>query len=200
MIIGIAGGSGSGKTTLASNILKSINAGGVILPMDMYYKDWSYLNIKERENINFDHPDSFDIELLVKHLKLLINGEAIKMPIYDYKTHVRLKKHLLIEAKRIIIVEGLFVLYFEDLRKLLDIKIFIDVEDDVRLIRILIRDIDMRGRSISSIVNQYINFVKPMYNKYVKPTKQFADIIIPYGGYNRKAIDILVHYIKNTQV
>ncbi len=196
MFIGIAGGTGSGKTTVAHNIKEKIGEDILILDMDSYYKDNSHIPFEERLKINYDHPDAFDISLLKSHIEALLRGETIKKPIYSFIEYTRLKDYEEIKPKRIIILEGIFALFFEDLRKLMDIKIYVDTDADIRLIRRLLRDIKERGRTIDSVIKQYNEVVRPMHIQFVEPTKRFADIIIPEGGFNIVAVDIVVSRIK----
>lgn len=195
-LIGIAGGTGSGKTTVALNIKDKIGEEILILDMDSYYKDHSNIPFEERLKINYDHPDTFDTPLLKEHLEKLLKGEEIKKPIYSFVDYVRLKDFELVKPQRIIILEGLFALFFEDLRKLMDIKIYVDTDSDIRLIRRILRDTKDRGRTLESVIKQYTEVVRPMHIQFVEPTKRFADIIIPEGGYNIVAIDIVVSKIK----
>lgn len=196
MFIGIAGGTGSGKTTVANNIKEKIGEDILILDMDSYYKDNSHIPFEERLKINYDHPDAFDIPLLKSHIEALLRGETIKKPIYSFIEYTRLKDYEEIKPKRIIMLEGIFALFFEDLRKLMDIKIYVDTDADIRLIRRLLRDIKERGRTIDSVIKQYTEVVRPMHIQFVEPTKRFADIIIPEGGFNIVAVDIVVSRIK----
>lgn len=196
MFIGIAGGTGSGKTTVAHNIKEKIGEDILILDMDSYYKDNSHIPFEERLKINYDHPDAFDIPLLKSHIEALLRGEMVKKPIYSFVEYTRLKDYEEIKPKRIIILEGIFALFFEELRKLMDIKIYVDTDADIRLIRRLLRDIKERGRTIDSVIKQYTEVVRPMHIQFVEPTKRFADIIIPEGGFNIVAVDVVVSRIK----
>lgn len=196
LFIGIAGGTGSGKTTVAHNIKEKIGEDILILDMDSYYKDNSNITFEERLKINYDHPDAFDIPLLKSHIESLLKGEVVKKPIYSFVEYTRLKDYEEIKPKRIIILEGIFALFFEELRKLMDIKIYVDTDADIRLIRRLLRDIKERGRTIDSVIKQYTEVVRPMHIQFVEPTKRFADIIIPEGGFNIVAVDIVVSRIK----
>lgn len=196
MFIGIAGGTGSGKTTVAHNIKEKIGEDILILDMDSYYKDNSHIPFEERLKINYDHPDAFDIPLLKSHIESLLRGEMVKKPIYSFVEYTRLKDYEEIKPKRIIILEGIFALFFEELRKLMDIKIYVDTDADIRLIRRLLRDIKERGRTIDSVIKQYTEVVRPMHIQFVEPTKRFADIIIPEGGFNIVAVDVVVSRIK----
>jgi len=197
-IIGIAGGSGSGKTRLAKNVLKEINNKQVqAIKVDSYYKDLSYLTFDERAKKNFDHPDAIDFDLLYNDLKNIIDNKTICTPLYDYKTHTREKeKSNKIENIKVIILEGILALYNSDIRNLMSMKIFVDTPSDIRLLRRIKRDINKRARSIESVTEQYNNTVKPMFLKFVKPTKDFADLIVPNGGKNKISIDAIVTNIK----
>jgi uridine kinase len=198
LIIGIAGGTGSGKTTVVRKILQSLPEGEVvILPQDSYYRDSSHLPLEERLEINFDHPDSIEFELLVKHLKELKKGKTIEQPIYSYLTCTRSPETIPINTCHVIIVEGILVLTNPELRKMLDLKVFVDADADDRLIRVINRDIIERGRSVNKVMERYECTVKPMHLQFIEPSKRFADIIIPQGGNNHIAIDILTKYIEN---
>lgn len=198
LIIGIAGGTGSGKTTVANAIVQELNEkDAVIIGQDCYYLDRSDLPPEEREKINYDHPDAFDNELLIKHIKTLRKGKQIERPIYDYKTHTRSKETVTIHPAKIIIIEGIMVLINPQLRELMDIKIFVDTDPDVRFIRRLTRDINERGRSIESVIKQYLDVVRLMHLEFVEPSKRYADIIVPEGGFNRVAVDIITAKIKS---
>lgn len=192
-IIGIAGGSASGKTTIAQKLSDfSAEFGEVnIMKLDNYYIDRSNLSIYERENINYDHPSSFDVKLLQKHLSQLKSGNSVEMPIYNFVTHTREKNTITILPTRVIILEGILVLAIDDLNDMIDIRIYVDTPDDIRFIRRLTRDINERGRNINSVVFQYLTYVRPMHEAFVIQSKSKADIIIPEGGNNRVAIDIL---------
>ena len=192
------GGSGSGKTTVTKRIIDELTIDKVaLIEQDYYYKDQSHMTMDERVKTNYDHPNAFDNELLYNHLLELIEGKAVELPVYDYVKHTRSneKKHQ--EPRDVIIIEGMFGLYSEKLRELMDIKIFVDTPSDLRILRRLLRDINERGRTVESVINQYLISVRPMHEKYIKPTKQYADIIIPDGGYNDIAVDILITKIKS---
>jgi len=200
IVIGIAGGTGSGKTTLAKRINENLpNNTCRIIPLDNYYLDRSHLPPPEREKINYDHPDAIESLLLIEHIKQLKNGVSVEMPVYDFATHTRKKDYIKIIPSRVIIVEGIFALYYEDLRRETDLKIFVDTESDIRFGRRLKRDIEERGRSIQSVYKQYFNIVKPMHDAYVEPTKKFADIIVPEGGKNSKALNLILGFIKKEE-
>ena len=197
ILIGIAGGTGSGKSTIAKEIFNEFETGYIaMVEQDSYYKDQSHLSMEERVKTNYDHPDAFDNDLLVENLKSLINRDDIEKPIYDFAQHTRVKETIHVDVKDIIIVEGILVLEDERIRDLLDIKIYVDTDADVRIIRRLIRDINERGRTVESVINQYLSVVRPMHMQFAEPTKKYADIIIPEGGQNKVAIDILVAKIK----
>ena len=197
-IIGIVGGSGSGKTTVTKRIIEALDIDKVVLiEQDYYYKDQSHMTMDERIKTNYDHPGAFDNELLYSQLLELIDGKSVEVPRYDYTNHTRSDKKVLQESKDVIIIEGMFGLYSEKLRNLMDIKIFVDTPSDLRILRRLLRDINERGRTVESVINQYLMTVRPMHEKYIKPTKQYADIIIPDGGFNDIAIDILITKIKS---
>ena len=197
-IIGIAGGSGSGKTRLSKNVLKEINNKQVqAITVDSYYKDLSHLTFDERAKHNFDHPDAIDFDLLYNDLKDIIDNKTICTPLYDYKNHTREKgKSNKIKNVKVIILEGILALYNSNIRNLMTMKIFVDTPSDVRLLRRIKRDINKRARSIESITKQYNNTVKPMFLKFVKPTKEYADLIVPNGGKNKISIDAIVTNIK----
>lgn len=197
LIIGIAGGSGSGKTTVVKRVKNSLPKGFVnILPQDAYYKDNGHLTPEERAKINFDHPDAIEFELLIAQIKDLMEGKEIGMPIYSYLTCARAKETIPVKPTDVIIVEGILILSNKELRDLMDIKVYVDAEPDERLIRIIYRDIEERGRSFIEVLDHYKKWVKPMYEQFIEPTKKFADIIVPQGGKNKVAIDILSSRIR----
>ncbi len=192
VIVGVAGGSGSGKTTVARRLAEVVDADRVVLlAQDAYYKDQSHLSFEERCKLNYDHPLSFDNELLVDHLKLLREGKGIQVPVYDYENHARSKETLEVAPKILVVVEGILVLEDANLRDMMDIKIYVDTDADERFIRRLKRDIVERGRSLDSVVEQYLGQVRPMHQQFVEPTKKYADLILPLGGDNTVAIDVL---------
>lgn len=196
IIIGIAGGTGSGKTTVSSRIADVVGSERiVVIPQDMYYRDQSHLPMEERAKINYDHPSAFDTPLLVEHLKTLKSGRPIDRPTYDFVTHTRSNRTVRVEPRDVIIVEGILVLHYPELRELMDIKIYVDTPDDIRFIRRLQRDTRERGRTIESVIEQYLSTVRPMHMEFVEPSKQFADVIIPEGGYNQIAIEMVVSTI-----
>jgi len=198
IIIGIAGGSGSGKTRLVKNILSELsNTQTIAIEVDSYYKDLSHIPFKEREKHNFDHPNSIDFELLHQNLIEILNNKKIKTPVYNYKEHIREKnKSNIIENPQIILLEGIFALYNQNIRDLMEVKIFVDTPSDIRILRRIKRDVNKRKRTIESVMEQYNKTVRPMFIKYVKPTKEYADLIIPYGGKNKVSIDTIVTKIK----
>ena len=198
LLIGITGGTGSGKSTVSKEIFKSIHEKKIdIIEQDSYYKDQSHLTFEERVNTNYDHPFAFDNQLLIKQLKDLLNNKAIEKPIYDFERHTRKKETEIVEPKDIIILEGILILSEEEIRNLLDIKIFVDTDSDVRVIRRILRDIKDRGRTLDSVILQYMETVRPAHLQFIEPTKRYADIIIPEGGYNKVAIDIIVGKIES---
>ena len=191
-IIGIAGGTGSGKTTVVRKLIERLPKGEVVvIPQDSYYKDSSHVPAEERQNINFDHPDAFEWPLLAKHIEQLKKGQAVEQPIYDYITSSRLQETVHVEPKEIIIVEGIMALRDYHLRQQMDLKIFVDADADDRLIRLIRRDIIERGRTPETVISRYERIVKAMHWEFIEPTKKFADIIIPQGGENVKAIQAL---------
>lgn len=197
ILIGITGGTGSGKSTVANEIFSSIKAENIcMIRQDSYYKDQSNLTPEERVKTNYDHPDAFDTALLMKQLKMLINGESINMPVYDFSIHNRISQTEKVNPCPIIVVEGLMILVEKEIRDLLDIKIFVDTDADLRIVRRIKRDIEERGRTLDSVITQYINSVRPMHIEFIEPTKRYADVIIPEGGYNKVAIDILKARLK----
>ncbi len=192
ILIGIAGGTGSGKTLVAQTLIELLGSDRVVvIEQDAYYKDLSHLPLEERIKQNFDHPDAFDEDLLFRHLQDLLAGKDIESPVYDFTQHTRKKETVKLGGHDIIILEGILILQSERLRNLMDIKVFVDTDADVRLIRRLRRDLVERGRSIDSILYQYENSVRPMHLQFVEPSKRYADIIIPEGGKNLVAIDLL---------
>lgn len=198
ILIGIAGGTGSGKSTVSKEIFKTIPEKDiVILEQDSYYKDQSDLSFNERIKTNYDHPSAFDNDLLIEHLKQLKAGKSIKKPIYDFEKHNRKKETIVVEPKKIIILEGILILVEKEIRDLLDIKIFVDTDSDVRVIRRILRDIKDRGRTLDSVILQYMETVRPAHLQFVEPSKRYADISIPEGGYNKVAIDLIVQKIKS---
>ena len=196
LVIGIAGGTGSGKTTVVNKIINSFPAGEVaVMPQDSYYKDLSYLPLSERNKINFDEPDAIEWQLLVEHLKRLRNGEAIEMPTYSYLTCTRQEETVKVQPHDVVIVEGILVLTNAELREMLDVKVFVDADADDRLIRVIARDCVERGRTPEIVINRYQDVLKPMHCQYIEPFKRFADLIVPQGGSNTVAINLLTDYI-----
>ncbi len=192
ILIGISGASGSGKTLVANTLYELLGSDKVvIIQEDSYYKDLSHLPLEERAKFNFDHPDAFDHDLLIEHLKLLLAGKSIEHPMYDFTTHSRKKETRRVGPHEIIILEGILLLAIPEIRELMDIRIFIDTPPDICFIRRLQRDIKERGRSVDSVIKQYQETVRPMYMQFVEPSKRYADIIIPHGGKNVIAIDII---------
>ena len=193
IVIGIAGGSGSGKTTIAHEVARLINDDDhiITLTQDSYYKDNTGIPMSERKKINYDHPDAFDMPLLVAQINQLMHRKAVEMPVYDFTEHTRSSKTIHVEPADIIILEGILVLADENLRNLMEIKVYVDTDDDIRFIRRLERDLKERGRSLDSVIDQYLATVKPMYHQFIEPTKRYADIIVPEGGENNVAIDML---------
>jgi uridine kinase len=197
LIIGIAGGSGCGKSTVVKQIIKRLPKDSVtVIPQDSYYKDNGHLSPEERALINFDHPASIEFNLLIKHLDELSEGKVIGMPIYSYLTCARATETIPVHPREVVIVEGILILSNPRLRERLDIKIFVDADPDDRLMRIIRRDIEERGRSFGQVLDHYESFVKPMHLQFIEPTKRYADIIVPQGGANHVAIDILSSRIK----
>ncbi|EOR23676.1 uridine kinase [Cytobacillus oceanisediminis] len=197
VVIGVAGGSGSGKTSVTKAIFDHFKGHSILMiEQDYYYKDQSHLPFEERLKTNYDHPLAFDTELLISHIQKLINYEAIEKPVYNYAMHTRSDETILVEPKDVIIVEGILILEDESLRDLMDMKLFVDTDADLRIIRRLMRDIKERGRTIDSVIEQYVNVVRPMHNQFIEPTKRYADIIIPEGGHNHVAIDLMVTKIQ----
>lgn len=196
MIIGIAGGTGSGKTTLARNISESFGSRISVIRHDDYYKEHSNLTYNERAKLNYDHPDAFDTKLLIEHLDRLKRGEAVECPIYDYKIHNRIKQTRRVEPNPVILLDGILIFESEEILKRLDLKIFVDTDSDVRIIRRIVRDVKRRGRTLDSVVNQYLTTVKPMHEAFVEPSKKKADIIIPEGGRNPVAYGMIIDRIE----
>ncbi|CQR46924.1 Uridine kinase [Paraliobacillus sp. PM-2] len=197
IIIGVAGGSGSGKTSVTRSICQRFADKTIlVIEQDYYYKDQSHLPFEERLQTNYDHPFAFDNDLLIEHVNQLIHHQPINKPIYDYKRHTRSEEVLYVEPKEVIILEGILILEDPRLVDLMDIKVYVDTDADVRIIRRLLRDIKERGRTIDSVIDQYINVVRPMHLQFIEPTKRYADIIIPEGGENHVAIDLMATKIQ----
>ncbi|MDQ6422928.1 uridine kinase [Paenibacillus sp. LHD-117] len=199
LMIGIAGGTGSGKTTVARSVIDRIGADKVtFISQDNYYKNYPDLSFEERELLNYDHPLAFDNELLIRDLKLLREGRAAIAPVYDFSLHARsATEQIELLPNNIVILEGLLVLSDEKVRELLDIKVFVDTDPDVRILRRVLRDIEERGRTIKSIHDQYLNTVKPMHEAFIEPSKKYADLIIPEGGHNQVGIQVLSALTEN---
>ena len=198
VIIGVAGGSGSGKTTVVSEIIRQIGRQQVtVIHHDSYYRDVSDLALEERTKINYDHPNSLETSLLVAHLHTLKSGRPVEVPVYDFTQHNRVAKTITAEPRKVVIVDGLLILWDAELRRLMDIKVFVDTDADVRFIRRLKRDIHERGRSADSVIEQYTSTVRPMHLEFVEPSKRYADVIIPEGGYNIVGVDMLLTKIKS---
>ncbi len=198
IIIGIAGGTGSGKTTVVNKILNSFPAGEVaVIPQDSYYKDSSHVPPEDRQKINFDEPNAFDWPLLVGQLEQLRRGQAIEMPTYSYLTCTRQKETVHVDPAEVVLVEGILTLTDAELRKMMDVKVFVDADADDRLIRVIARDCIERGRTPQMVIDRYENVLKPMHMQYIEPTKRFADLIVPQGGSNTVAIRLLTDYIES---
>ena len=196
LLIGISGGTGSGKSTVTKKLVELIKEENVaVIEEDSYYKDQSNISFEERVKTNYDHPFAFDNKLLIEHLKDLKSGKSIEKPLYDFELHNRKKETLLVEAKEVVILEGILILSEEEIRDLLDIKVFVDTDSDVRIIRRILRDIKERGRSLDSVIYQYMKTVRPAHLQFIEPSKKYADIIIPEGGYNDVAIDLILSLI-----
>ena len=198
LVIGIAGGSGSGKTTVAQEILNRVGPSRIaFLQHDAYYKDLSGLPPTQRAAVNFDHPNSLETELLITHVETLKNGEQVEVPIYDFATHSRTDESFSVIPRGVILVEGILIFVEAALRKLFDVRIFVDTDDDIRFIRRLERDIAERGRTTESVIKQYLSTVRPLHLELVEPSKRYADVIIPEGGYNAAALDMVVARIES---
>ncbi len=196
LIIGIAGGTGSGKTTVVKKIIESLPVNQVaVIPQDSYYRDSSHLPLEERQKLNFDEPAAFEWELLYDQLKQLKENKAIEQPIYSYLTCTRLDETIKVQPCEVVIVEGILVLTDKKLREMMDIKVFVDADADERLIRVINRDCVERGRTVQMVIDRYEDVLKPMHNQHIEPTKRFADLIVPQGGTNQVAIDILTNFI-----
>lgn len=197
VVIGVAGGSGSGKTSVTKAIYDSFKGHSILMiEQDYYYKDQSHLPMEERLKTNYDHPLAFDNDLLIEHIEMLLRYEPIEKPVYDYAIHTRSSEIISVEPKDVIILEGILILEDERLRNLMDMKLYVDTDADLRIIRRLLRDIKERGRSMDSVIEQYVNVVRPMHNQFIEPTKRYADVIIPEGGHNHVAIDLMVTKIQ----
>ncbi len=197
LTIGIAGGTGSGKSTVARIIRDSFGEDVALLKCDDYYKAHHELSLEERSKMNYDHPDAFDTGLMVEHIRALKGGEAVDSPVYDFSVHDRSEETRRIEPGRVLLVDGIMVLALSEVRELMDIKIFVDADADIRILRRIRRDVKERGRSLDSVIAQYVDTVKPMHEAYVEPSKRYADLIIPQGGRNAVAMDLLRSCIRN---
>ncbi len=199
IIIGIAGGSGSGKTTVVRAIASRLKDRVVVIPQDSYYKDSSHLSDAEKKEVNFDHPDSIDFDLLNEHLEMLREGRTIQQPVYSYITCSRSRTETVtVRPADVIIIEGILIFTCEELRNKMDVKVFVDADDDSRLMRIMRRDIRERGKSVDDVIERYSKTVKPMYHQFIEPSKRYADVIIPQGGHNRVAIEVLIAIIEKS--
>ena len=197
IIIGISGGTGSGKTTVAMALEKDLGRENVaVISQDSYYVDNSHLPFEERVKLNYDHPDAFEDALLINHLNQLRNGQTIEVPVYDFTQHLRTSHRIPVHPRPVIIVEGILLLINPVLRSLFDIKVFVDTDADTRILRRIVRDTEERGRTLQSVCHQYLTTVKPMHEAFVEPSKRYADIIIPEGGYNKVALSLLVSRIE----
>jgi len=197
LLIGVVGGSGSGKTTVARAIYDFLGMDAAFIDMDAYYRDLTHLTMEERRQVNYDHPDSIDMELMADHLARLRAGESILKPVYDFAQHNRSPEVVQIIPRDVILVDGILLFADQRLRALFDIKIFVDVDDDVRFIRRLQRDVAERGRTMESVIEQYQGTVKPMHFDFVEPTKRYADLIIPVGGHNAVAVDLMLSLVRS---
>ena len=196
LIIGIAGGSGSGKTTLTNQIASQFDEQVTIIKHDNYYKAHDDMDYDERSRLNYDHPNAFETDLMIEHLKALKNGQKVECPVYDFTVHNRSKDTITIVPNKVIIVEGILIFENKELCDLMDVRIFVDTDADVRIIRRIRRDVMERARSLESVMNQYIDTVKPMHEQYVEPSKKNANLIVPEGGHNRPAMEMIQNYIK----
>ena len=197
ILILIAGGTGAGKTTVTNEIVEELNGHVTVINQDDYYKSYDDMPIEERKKINFDHPDAVDMNLLVLHLKRLLKGQSVPMPRYDFIKHKRKSVKEVVRPSKVIIMEGIMALEDERIRELASIKIYVESDDDIRFIRRLVRDVNERGRTVDDVIDQYLSTVKPMYHEFVKPTKRYADIIIPNDKSHSIAVDVIVAKIKN---
>lgn len=197
MIIGIAGGTGSGKTTLTRKLAATFGEDLSVVYHDNYYKQHSGMTYEERAALNYDHPDSFDTELMVEHLKRLAAGEVIHCPVYDYAIHNRSDRTVAVRPAKVVIVEGILIFENKALRELMDVRIFVDTDADVRILRRILRDVKERERSLDSVIDQYLTTVKPMHEQFVQPSRQYADIVVPEGGHNLVALDMIIERIRS---
>jgi uridine kinase len=198
VVVGVAGGSGSGKTTVVGALVRGVEPDRVaLLHHDSYYRNFDHLLPEERAVVNFDHPESLETPLLVQHLQELLEGRGVDVPVYDFTTHRRVQRTLRVEPAEVILVDGILVLAEPTLRQLMDIRIYVDTDPDLRFIRRLVRDIQERGRSLDAVVRQYLETVRPMHLDFVEPSKRYADLIVPEGGENRVAVDMLVTKVRS---
>jgi uridine kinase len=198
LIIGIAGGSGSGKSTVARKVAESLSQASVaFLDMDAYYFDFSHLPMEERKRVNWDHPESFDTELLASHVRALCAGRSVDKPVYDFVTHTRSDRTERVNPSDVLVLDGILLFVDETMRELCDVKVFVDADADIRLIRRLKRDVQKRGRTLDDVIAQYLEFVHPMHLQFVEPSKRYADVIVPRGGHNTIAIEMIVAKIQN---
>lgn len=197
-VIGVAGGSGSGKSTLVKRLQEAFHVEQVAtLCHDYYYKSFSNLTFEERTKLNYDHPQSFDTDMMVEHIKSLKNGVPVKRPVYSFVEHDRQKESVLVAPTKVLIVDGILIFENKDLRDLMDMKVYVDTDADLRLARRILRDVNERGRSMNSVIEQYVSTVKPMHDEFVEPSKRYADVIIPEGGFNSVAVTMLIQNIKS---
>lgn len=197
-VIGVAGGSGSGKTTVAAQLVAALPGTAVAaLPMDSYYLDQAHQPMAERLLVNYDHPAAFDLPLYCLHIQQLIAGQAVEMPIYSFTEFTRLPQCQRVEPAPIVLLEGILVLCDPELRQLMDLKVFVDTEPDIRFIRRLQRDLELRGRSVEGVIEQYLREVQPMHQAFVEPSKRFADVIVPHGGHNQPALEVLIAHLQH---
>jgi len=196
IVIGIAGGTGSGKTTITQEIVKSLGEKVTVITHDSYYNAHHELSYDERIKLNYDHPNAYDTAMLVEHLSALKRGEEVEVPVYDYTIYDRSDRTTTVRPSNVIVVEGIMIFSQEELRELMDIKVFVDADADVRILRRITRDVKERARSLDSVINQYMNTVKPMHEAFVEPSKKYADVIIPEGGQNKVALDMLIGRIQ----
>lgn len=197
-VIGVAGGTGSGKSTLVKRLQEAfVDSDVVTLCHDFYYKAYPHMTYEERTKLNYDHPQSFDTEMMVEHIKILKNGVPVERPVYSFVEHNRLSETVRVMPSRVIIIDGILIFENKELRELMDMKVYVDTDADLRLTRRLLRDVRDRGRSMESVVDQYVNTVKPMHEEFVEPSKKYADVIIPEGGFNSVAVCMLIENIKS---